>query len=161
MSEERHYLAYHTPSRMGYGGSRVNVHVLQTRKEAQAREAVRLGATVWLIGREEGDSRTYWFGWLKAKAWRRAPSPEAGFTAELHGDMMTSRLRPMDDGEPVLLEGRAWLPAALRVLGNGAFGLQPLYDTEVIAGLEELRRTAPRMVSGSPRARQKKPVSEG
>lgn len=155
MTEERHYLAYHTPSRMKYSGSQVNVHVLRTSKEAQARAAARLGATVWLIGREEGDACVYWYGWLKAQAWKAAHFPELNFDGELHGDPAGSRLRPLDDGEPVPLDGKAWLPAALKVLGNGMFGLQALHVPEVIAGLEELRRTAPRMISGPPRARRK------
>lgn len=157
MSEEQHYLAYHTPSRMTYGGSRVNRHVLKTSKEAEARAAARLGATVWLIGREEADRSLYWFGWLKAQAWKAAHFPELGFDGELHGDPAGSRLRPLDDGEPVLLDGKVWLPRALKILGNGAFGLQALRDPDVIAGLDELRRTAPRMSGGAPRARRKKP----
>ena len=151
----QHYLAYHTPVRMGYGGSQVNVHVLATSKEAEARAAARDGATVWLIGREEGDSRVYWYGWLQAKAWKAAHFPELDFTGELQGDPAGSRLRPLDDGEPLPLDGKPWLPAALKLLGNGAFGLQALHDDEVIAGLEELRRTALRMVGGSPRSRKK------
>lgn len=153
---EKHYLAYHTPSRMKYGGSKVNIHVLYTSKEAEARAAARDGATVWLIGREEGDPHVYWYGWLKAQTWKATHFPELNFDGELHGDPAGSRLRPLDDGEPVLLDGKAWLKEAMDVLGNGAFGLQVLQRPQVIASLEELRRTAPRMVGGPPRARRKK-----
>jgi len=153
---EKHYLAYHTPTRMKYGGSKVNIHVLSTSKEAEARVAARDGATVWLIGREEGDSRVYWYGWLKAQTWKVTHFPELNFNGELHGDPAVSRLRPLDDGEPVLLDSKPWLKEALEVLGNGAFGLQALQRPQVIMGLEELRRTTLRMISGPPRARRKK-----
>ena len=153
---DKHYLAYHTPSRMTYGGSAVDVHVLHTSKAAEARAAARTGATVWLLGREDSDPRIFWYGWLKAQTWKAAHFPELNFDGELHGDPHDSCLRPLDGGEPVLLEGKLWLPAAMKLLGNGAFGLQALHDTEVIAGLEMLRRTTPRMVTGPPRARRKK-----
>jgi len=106
---EKHYLAYHTPTQMKYGGSKVNIHVLSTSKEAEARAAARDGATVWLIGREEGDSRVYWYGWLKAQTWKVTHFPELNFNGELHGDPAVSRLRPLDDGEPVLLDSKPWL----------------------------------------------------
>ncbi len=154
---EKHYLAYHTPSRMKYGGSKVNAHFIYTSKETEAQAAARDGATVWLVGREEGVPGLYWYGWLTAKDWKPTHFPRVDFTGELHGEAATSHMRPLDGGEPVLLDGKAWLKEAIDVLGNGAFGLQVLQRPQVIAGLEELRRTTPRMVSGPPRARRKQP----
>lgn len=153
---EKHYLAYHTPTRMKYGGSKVNAHFIYTSKGTEAQAAARDGATVWLIGREEGVPGLYWYGWLTAKEWKASHFPGVDFTGELHGDPAASHLRPLDGGERVLLDGKPWLKEAMDVLGNGAFGLQVLQRPPVIAGLEELRRTMPRMVSGPPRARQKK-----
>lgn len=151
----RHYLAYHTPTRMGYGGSRVDVHVLKTSKAAEAQAAVRDRATVWLIGREEGNLEVFWFGWLTAFRWKAPHFDARGFNGELHGDD-TSYMMPMDGGEPVALTGKPWLKEALNTLGNGAFGLQALHDPEIIAGLEQLRRATPRLVAGRPRARRKR-----
>lgn len=125
-------------------------------KETEALAAARDRATVWLIGREEGDRSIYWYGWLKAEKWKATHFPGLDFIGELHGDPLASHLRPPDGGEPVLLDGKAWLKEAMDLLGNGTFGLQVLQRPQVIAGLEELRQTTPRMVSGPPRARQKK-----
>lgn len=156
MTTEQHYLAYHTPTRMGYGGSAVNVHILKTSKDAEARAAVRSGATVWLIGREEGDPNVYWYGWLKAQEWRAPHFDYRGFDGELRGDPAGSFMMPHDGGEPVPLEGKPWLKAALNLLGNGMFGLQALHREEVLAGLEALRNGTPRYKQGQPRSRRKK-----
>lgn len=155
MTTEKHYLAYHTPTRMGYGGSKIDVHVLLTSKDAEASAAARDRATVWLIGRDEGSSTVYWYGWLTAQKWKAPHFDLRGFEGELYGDPDTSYMIPMDGGEPMPLDGKPWLKEALNVLGNGAFGLQALHREEVIAGLLELRRSTPRMVRGRPRARKR------
>lgn len=155
MTTEKHYLAYHTPTRMGQGGSKISVHVLYTSKATEAQAAKRDRATVWLIGREEGQPGVFWYGWLTAKEWKPPHFPELDDKGELIGDPATSYLMPMDGGEPVPLDDKPWLKSALDVLGNGAYGLQTLHREEVLAGLHALRRT-PRLISGPPRARRKK-----
>ena len=72
---EKHYLAYHTPTRMEQGGSKITRHFLHTSKETEAQAAARDHATVWLIGREESDRSIYWYGWLTAKDWKAKPLP--------------------------------------------------------------------------------------
>jgi hypothetical protein len=122
------FASYHNPDTMGCRADRVKGFRVSTSKSLSN----IIGGRVWLIT-GEGKPRTYYLvGVFTAKT--RTISKDPGFDWIIEGPTSSGTRLPRRAW--VRLNDEPWFPDFRKSQGNFGFGVQPIYNASLVAGLE-------------------------
>jgi hypothetical protein len=128
--EDRHFVAYHNPQRMGYTAAESDPFSVYTSKHFLD----PIGDTVWMITGEGKSPKQYYLSsWFVVSEVGPSDDTDFGYSLSGQGGVLDPmpRLNDLD-----------WFPAFIRRMANFSFGVQEIKQAEVVEALKQLAAEA-------------------